>query len=74
LLPDFAIRHDVVRTVEVQLVDLISWDELIDVDGALALYGNRFQLFRIKLKIFALADLVAFDDVCRSSTLRYLMR
>ena len=63
LLAHFAIRHDVVRTVEVQLVDLLLGDELINIDCPLALNRDCFQLFRRKLKVFALSDLVALDDV-----------
>jgi hypothetical protein len=29
LLADFAIRHDVIRVVEVELVDLLAGDELV---------------------------------------------
>src|SRR3979490_2146251 len=63
LLPDFAIRNDVVRTIEVQLVYFFSRHEPIDFDRPPALYSNGFQLFRVELEVLALADLVAFDDV-----------
>jgi hypothetical protein len=39
--------------------------ELVDVDRALALDRDRFKLFGLDLEIFALADLVALDDVGR---------
>jgi hypothetical protein len=55
LLPNLAIRHDVVWIVEIKLVDFLSRHELVDVDRALALDRDRFQLFRLHLEIFALA-------------------
>jgi hypothetical protein len=55
LLTDFTIRHDVVGVVEVQLVDLFLRDKLVDVDRPLALDGDRFQLFRVKFEVLALA-------------------
>ena len=41
LLADLTVRHDVVRVVEVELVDLFARHEFVDLDGALALdrYG-----------------------------------
>ena len=38
-------------------------NELVDLDGALAFDRDGFQLVRIKLDVFALVDLEAFDDV-----------
>ena len=63
LLADFAVRHHVVRAVEVDLIDLFPRHELVDLDHPLALDGNRFQLLGGKLEVFALADLIALDDV-----------
>ena len=65
LLPDLAIRHDVIGIVEIELVDLLARHELVDLDRALALDRDRFQLFRLELEVLALADLVALDDVGR---------
>jgi hypothetical protein len=42
---------------------IFSRNELVDFNRALALDSDCFQLFGIKLKILALADLVALDDV-----------
>jgi hypothetical protein len=50
LLPDFAIRHDVLRTVEIQLVDLISWDKTHQCRWCACSLCQSLQLFRIKVK------------------------
>src|SRR5712671_4684791 len=78
LLSDFAVRHDVVGAVEVDLVDLLARHELVDLDCAFALDRNGFKLFRRDLEVLAFADFVTFDDVgaldsspVSASTLRY---
>ena len=53
---------NVVRVVEVQLVNLLLRHELVNLDGALAFNRNRLQLFGIKLKVLTLADFVSLDD------------
>ena len=63
LLPDFAVRHDVIGIADVELVDFVFRDELLDLDDALALDLDRFELFRLDLDVLALRDLVALDDV-----------
>ena len=63
MLTYFAIRHDVIRVVLIQFVNFFARHELIDFDGALTLNRDGFKLFWVELKIFALADLVSFDDV-----------
>src|SRR5262249_46616307 len=65
LLADFAIRRDVVRAVEIELVDFFLRHEFVDLDRALALDGNRLKLFGLDLDVFALVHFVAFDDVGR---------
>jgi hypothetical protein len=65
LLADFAIRNDVVRAVQIELVDLLLGHELVDLDGALALDRDRFELFGLDLDLLAFADLIALDDVAR---------
>src|SRR3954469_25558942 len=65
LLPDFPVRHDVVGTIEIKFIYLVLGDKFIDVDHALTLDRDCFQLFGIKLDIFALADLVALNNVSR---------
>ncbi len=62
LLADFAVRHDVIRIAHIKLVDLAARHEFFDFDDVLAFDGDGFDLFRLKLDIFALVDLVAFDD------------
>ena len=63
LLTDLAIRRNVIGVVEVEFVYLVLRHELVDVDCALALDRDGFELFGIKLDVLALADLVALDDV-----------
>jgi hypothetical protein len=63
LLSDLTVWHEVVRVIEIQLVDLVLRHELVDLDGTLALDRDGFQLFGVQLKVLALADLVPFDDV-----------
>ena len=64
LLTDLSVRGNVIGVVQVDFVDLVLGHELVDVDRALALNRDGFELLGIKLDIVALADLVPFDDVC----------
>jgi hypothetical protein len=63
LLPDLAIWHDVIGSIEIELIDFLAKHKLVDVDGALTLDRDCFKLLRFDLQIFAFADLVALDDV-----------
>jgi hypothetical protein len=63
LLADLAVRHEIVRAVEVQFVDLLLRYELVDLDRPLALDRYRLKLFGLDLDVLALADLVALDDL-----------
>ena len=63
LLADVAVGHDVIRVVEIELVDFLFRHELVDLDDALALDRDRLELLGVELDILALADLVALDDV-----------
>ena len=63
LLTDFAIGHDVIGIAQIKLVDFLTRHEFVDVDHALAFDGDRFELFRFKLDIFAFCHFIAFDDV-----------
>src|SRR5262249_23961337 len=81
LLPNLAIGDDVVRTVQIEFVDLFLRHELVDFDRALARDGDCLKLLGVELDICAFADLVAlmiFSESTSSpvsaSTLRYLMR
>ena len=64
LLTDLPVWGDVVGIVQVQFVDLVLRNELVDIDGTLALDGNGFELFGIKLYVIALAHFIALDNVC----------
>jgi hypothetical protein len=48
-LPDVAIRNDVIRITEIEFVDVLLENELVDFEGALAVDGNGFKLFRVEL-------------------------
>jgi hypothetical protein len=63
LLPDFAMRGDVVGVADIEFVDLISRDELLDFDGAFALDGDGFQLVGRNFNVVILGDFVALDDI-----------
>jgi hypothetical protein len=63
LRANITVRHEVVRVIEIELVDLALRYELVDLSRAFALKRDRFELFRIDLQILAFADFVAFDDV-----------
>ena len=65
LLAHFPVGHDVVRAVQIELVDFFLGHELVDLDRALALDGGGLELFRLDLDVFAFTDLVALDDVGR---------
>src|SRR5262249_45931206 len=53
------IRGYVVGRVDVPLIDLIFWNELVDVDGAGALDLNGFYFLILDKHVLALGDLVA---------------
>jgi hypothetical protein len=63
LLSDLTVGHNVIRIVEIELVDFLARHELVNVDHALALDGNRFKFLWVKLEVLPLADFVPFDDV-----------
>src|SRR6478735_2785793 len=54
-----AVGRDIVGMVEIALVDLVARHKALDVDGVVALDLDRFELLRLDLDIFALAQLVA---------------
>ena len=63
LLSDFAIWNDEVRIAQIEFVYLHLRDELINLDDAFAFNGDGIEFLWCKLDVFALGDLVAFDDV-----------
>jgi hypothetical protein len=63
LLPDVAIWCDVVRVAKVKIVNLLTRNELFNVDGAFAFYRDSLKFVRFKLDILILGDFVAFDDI-----------
>ena len=66
LLPNLAVRCDVIGTIDVEVIDLVPGHELIDIDGARRLDVDCFEVCIGDLDVaFALADLVPFDDLVR---------
>jgi hypothetical protein len=61
--PNLAIRNDVIGVTKVKFIDVWFCNELIYFDCPLALDGNGFQFFRIKLDILAFAHLITLDYV-----------
>src|SRR5262249_27747260 len=57
------IRRYVIGRVDVALVDLIFWNELVDVDGAGALDLNGFYFLILDKHVLAFGDLVAAHHV-----------
>ena len=56
LLPQIlAVGNDIVRAIEIQLVNLVLRHELVDVDDPLALDGDSVKLLGIELDVLALA-------------------
>jgi hypothetical protein len=63
VLANLAVRRDVIRTNVVKLVDLVSWDKLVDVYSLCALQRYGFQLLIGDFDILSFADLVALNDM-----------
>src|SRR5262249_52694883 len=63
LLSDFAIWNDEIWVAKVEFVDLSPWDELINLYDTFAFNGDGLKLLRFELDVFALSDLIAFEDV-----------
>src|SRR5207253_1774218 len=62
-LSDFFGRGDVVRAVEVAIVDLRSRHKTVDFEGTGALDPNFFEFVILDLKILPLSDLVPSANV-----------
>src|SRR6266850_484592 len=59
---DLAIWDDVIRNVQVEVVDLISRHEPINLDRVPAFDSDRLKLILGYFNVAILADLVAHDD------------
>ena len=55
--------RDVVRTVQIEIVDLGSRYELIDLDRMLAFDRYCLEFFLCYFDILSLADLITHDDI-----------
>src|SRR6267378_1467914 len=60
---DLALGGDIVRSVPIELIDLVPGHELIDLDRVRAPDLNGLQFIVIYLDAVALVDFVALDDV-----------
>jgi hypothetical protein len=63
ILSDLTVRRDVVRRIDIALVDLALRNELVDVDGARAFNLNGLELLVLDKEILAFADLLASRNV-----------
>ena len=63
ILSDLTIRRDVVRRIDIALVDLALRNELIDVDGSRAFNLNGLELLVLYNEILAFADLIPSRNV-----------
>jgi hypothetical protein len=63
LLTDLAIRDDVIWVIKVEVVDARLGNEFVDLDYPLAFQRDGVELFSFEFDVFALADLVALNDV-----------
>ena len=59
ILPDMVLGGQVVRRVEIALVDLGARNELLDVDDLRAFQGEVVKLLVLHRHVFVLADLIA---------------
>src|SRR5215831_13012757 len=58
-----SIYKEVVRRVDVTLIDLILWNELVNIDGPRALDLNGLYLLILNNHVMALCDLIATHHV-----------
>jgi hypothetical protein len=63
IVADFSIRHDVIGSDQIEVVNLAPRHELVDFDGASGLERDVLQLVLGNLQVAVLVDLVALDDV-----------
>src|SRR5467141_684276 len=66
---DLALGGDIVRSVPIELIDLVPGHELIDLDRVRAPDLNGLQFIVIYLDAVALVDFVALDDVLLTNQL-----
>src|SRR6516225_2671224 len=63
LLTNRAIRGNVVRRVDITLIDLIFWNELVNIDGARAFDQDGLYFLILNNHVLALCDLIAAHHV-----------
>src|SRR5262245_10579642 len=63
LLTNWPIGSNVVRRVDVTFIDLVFWNELVDVDRARALDLDGLDLLVLDDHVVALGDLIAAHSV-----------
>ena len=62
-MSDFVCGRDVIRAIDVAIIDLGSWDEGVDREGMGAFDPELFDLFVLDLKVLPLSDLVATPNI-----------
>jgi hypothetical protein len=66
LLPYLPVGHDVIGPVDIEIINLVSRYELINIDGAGRLDLDGLEVFVGDFDVaFPFADLVSFDDIVR---------
>ena len=68
ILSDLPVRHDVVRQIDIALVDLALRNKLIDIDGARAFNLNGLELLVLDNEILTFADLIPRAVSSRGTT------
>ncbi len=59
ILPNLTIGGEVVRRVDIAIIDLVSRNELIDLDDPRALDLNRLEFFVLNDEVLPLSDVIA---------------
>jgi hypothetical protein len=68
LLSDLTIGGEVVRRVDLAIIDLVSRNELIDIDCPGALDLHSLKLFVLNDEVLSFSDLIAACDVLPGDT------
>jgi hypothetical protein len=63
VMPDLAVRDDVIGPHQIQIVDLVARYELVDVDGSRGFQSNVVEFISGNFEVLVLIDLIPLDDV-----------
>ena len=69
ILSSIPLGSDIIGAQMIEIIDLLFWHEFVDFNNVLTFERDRFELIVCYLDVFALADLVGFDDVVSSTGL-----